>query len=170
MRSKVLRPGRLSYAEKFSRLKFRLRDPERRRHFALIAIGKAVGVTVALLAIYCVMNYMALWHTLGATGAGRGNAGRGGSDNGAGDARGPDGHYQESDHQPDQHDLDAGRRLPRFRDAGRLHDARSGLLPVAGNRQRTRRMRVRHLSVRLPLLHLGIRLHVWGGQWADWLA
>ena len=58
MSGKVLKPGRLSYADKFSRLKLRLNDPEWRRYFALIAIGKAAGVAVALLTIFCIMNYM----------------------------------------------------------------------------------------------------------------
>jgi len=58
MRGKLLKPGRLSYADKFTRLKVRLRDPEWRRYFALIAIGKAVAVAVVLLTIFCIMNYM----------------------------------------------------------------------------------------------------------------
>jgi Amt family ammonium transporter len=58
MRGKLLRQEKLSYADKFSRLKDRLHDPAWRRHFALIAIGKAVGVAVTLLIIFCVMNYM----------------------------------------------------------------------------------------------------------------
>jgi ammonium transporter, Amt family len=49
---------RLSYSEKFSRLRNRLNDPEWRRYFALIAIGKAVAVATVLIAIFCVMNYM----------------------------------------------------------------------------------------------------------------
>jgi Amt family ammonium transporter len=49
---------RLSYSEKFSRLRNRLHDPEWRRYFALIAIGKAVAVATVLIAIFCVMNYM----------------------------------------------------------------------------------------------------------------
>jgi Amt family ammonium transporter len=58
MSGKLLKPKKLSYADKFSRLRLRLNDPEWRRYFALIAIGKAVGVAVALAAVLCVMTYM----------------------------------------------------------------------------------------------------------------
>jgi Amt family ammonium transporter len=58
MKGKPLLSERLSYSEKFSRLSTRMRDPEWRRYFALIAIGKAVAVAAVLLTIFCVMNYM----------------------------------------------------------------------------------------------------------------
>jgi Amt family ammonium transporter len=39
---------KLSYAEKFSRLRLRLRDPEWRRYFKLIMAGKALGILMVL--------------------------------------------------------------------------------------------------------------------------
>jgi len=39
---------KLSYAEKFSRLRLRLRDPEWRRYFKLIMAGKALGILIVL--------------------------------------------------------------------------------------------------------------------------
>src|SRR5689334_14970996 len=49
---------RLSMSEKFSRFSGRLRDPEWRRYFGLIMVGKAVGVAVLLLAVLAIMTYM----------------------------------------------------------------------------------------------------------------
>jgi Amt family ammonium transporter len=54
----VLRPERLSYSDKFSRLKLRLHDPEWRRYFALIALGKAIAVAVTLLVLFCLFNFV----------------------------------------------------------------------------------------------------------------
>ena len=47
--------------------------------------------------------------------------------------------------------MDAGRGVPGVLHAGRLHHARSRLLPFARNRERAGRMRIRYLPLRLPL-------------------
>ena len=44
----ALKKERLSYAEKFVRLRTRLRDPEWRRYFKTIMVGKALGITLLL--------------------------------------------------------------------------------------------------------------------------
>ena len=44
----VLKKERLSYSEKFSRLRTRLRDPEWRRYFKTIMVGKALGISILL--------------------------------------------------------------------------------------------------------------------------
>ncbi len=49
---------RLSYQEKFSRFGTRLKDPQWRRYFGLILVGKAIAVAVCLLGVFAVMNYM----------------------------------------------------------------------------------------------------------------
>ena len=143
MSGRLLKPGRLSYADKMTRLKTRLQDPEWRRYFALIAIGKAVGVGRGPSRDLLHHELHALRNHLGAAGgtgcfcsddASRCGRGDGTSSRAcnhhAGDAFRSVGHHQEPGDQPHQHDVDVGGGIPGVRDAGRFHDARSGLLPL----------------------------------------
>ena len=66
--------------------------------------------------------------------------------------------------QRDQHRLDADRRVPRLRHAGRLRDARGRLRAVARVDQHPRRGHRRHLHLRRHVLGLGLRLHVRDGN------
>ena len=49
---------RLTFAQKFTRLSARMRDPEWRRFFMLICAGKAIGITALLVMI---LSLPTLW-------------------------------------------------------------------------------------------------------------
>ena len=144
-------PAKLSLAQKFSRLGDRMRDPEWRRFGKTLLLGKIAGLAVLALAISRAQARGELPdHQVRVRRPG----------NLAGDAGGPGGHGQKPRHQPAQHRLGSARRVPRIRHAGRLHDAGSRLLPESRDRQRARRVHVRHVRLRAPALGLRLRLHV----------
>src|ERR1041385_4022695 len=74
--------------------------------------------------------------------------------------RQPDKYGVERYRQPDKYGVDARRGVPRLWYAGRLHDARGWLLPIARDRQRADGVYRRHVSLRPPLLRVRLRLHV----------
>ena len=138
--SVIVKPGeRLSYSQKLSRLAERLRDPEWRRYGRLLLTGKLMGVGLVLL--FMVSHHrLVLYARVRAERYSRREGRR----------------YRE----PDQHRLDAGRGVPGVRHAGRLHDARSRLLPLARDGQRADGMHRRHLPLRPSVLRLRLRVHV----------
>ncbi len=100
---------KLSLAQKLSRLAVRLRDPEWRRYGGTLLAGKVLGVGL-VLAIMAVVSAAFFTHVYAQTGTP--------------EVKGAD------IVNPAQHGLDAGRRLPGVRHAGRLHHAGSRLLPL----------------------------------------
>ena len=134
----TVRPSAPGLADKVVRLRERLRDPEWRRYGYLLLAGKTLGVACCFGVVDARLEH----------------------DRQPGARRRRAVAQGQRHRQPDQHRVDAGRRVPRLRHAGRLHDARSRLLPLARDRQRADGVRRRHLPLRAPLLRLGLRLHV----------
>ena len=170
-----MKQKKLSLSEKFSpTLATRLRDPDWRRYGKTLLAGKMLGI--GLLVVAFVEHRQHPW-PVRPDAAGRRPPGQGSPEGGpqgrrrqegrseAGRRAGPGarplrGGQGRRHRQPDQHGLDAGRRVPRLRHAGRLHDAGGRLLPLARNRQRADGVHRRHLPLRPALLRLRLRVHV----------
>ena len=120
----------LSFSQKLSRLRVRLRDAEWRRYGMLLLVGKALGIA-AVFAMITVGTPMirAVWEWVSTTVVHAQEAASERIANArAGSRRSVQNHDGRRHHQPDQHRLGSARRVPGVRHAGGLHHARGRLL------------------------------------------
>ena len=150
-------PPRLSLAQKFSRLSLRMRDPEWRRYGRNLLIGRMLGLAVLPLAILALHSLVTIATAY--------------ADDPAAASPVMPADLIDMAKNPVINPLNTAWVLlggvPRVRHAGGLHDARGRLLPEPRDRQRARRVRVRHLRLRPPALGVGLCLHVRRGQRAS---
>ena len=116
-----------------SRLRLSFADPAMRAKVLALVGGKAIGLILVLTAMSVFLAPAVFAQAPAAADAGN---------------------------QRHQHGVDADRRVPRVRHAGRLRDARSRLRAVARVDQHPRRGHRRHLHLRRHVLGLGLRVHV----------